>query len=209
MWKKEKRYHALRMDEDGARGSVSRRQLLGYAAVGAAGAAAASLAGGQGATASPAYLRGMGDFRRLDLFSRRTGERLNIVFYADGEYIPEALDEINFIARDWRRNEIRSIDVKAVDFAAALHNRLETSESLHLVSGYRSLETNNLLRRRGRGVAKNSYHTKAMALDVTLESRTVSQMYRAAMVLKAGGVGRYSRDHFVHVDSGPVRSWGR
>lgn len=187
--------------------NLSRRELLGYAAIGA-GAAAAAVAT-RSANATPAYLRGLGDYRRLSFSNGRTGERLNIIYFADGEYIPEALDEVSFIMRDWRRNEIMPIDRRSLDFAAAVYKKLDTTEPFQLISGYRSPETNQMLRRKGTGVAKKSFHTRGMAIDLSLQSRTVAQMYGAAMSLKVGGVGRYTRNHFVHIDCGPNRSWGR
>ncbi len=218
MWKNNRRYRRLTQTAtalsarvgvaSGAEGDVSRREVLGYAAIGAAGAATAGLAT-QGANATPAYLRGLGDFRRLSFSNSRTGERLNIIYFADGAYIPEAIDELSYIMRDWRRNEIMPIDVRTLDFAAAMYKKLETDEPFQLISGYRSPETNGMLRSRGAGVAKNSFHTRGMALDVSLQHRSVSHMYRAAVACKAGGVGRYSRNHFVHVDCGPARTWGR
>jgi uncharacterized protein YcbK (DUF882 family) len=66
-----------------------------------------------------------------------------------------------------------------------------------------------MLRGRGRGVAKNSYHLKGMAVDIACKSRSVGQVALAAKSLGAGGVGLYSRSSFTHVDSGPVRDWGR
>ena len=187
---------------------VSRREVLGYAAAGAAGAAAVSVAA-EGAKAAPNYLRGLGDFRQLRIVNNRTDEKLTIIYYADGEYIPEALEEVNYILRDWRRNEVMPFDTRTIDFAAALYKKLDTNEPAQIISGYRSPETNAMLRRRGRGVARNSFHTRGMALDLSLQSRSVNQLYRAAMSLRGGGVGRYTRNHFVHVDSGPVRTWGR
>ncbi|MEL6977349.1 MAG: DUF882 domain-containing protein [Pseudomonadota bacterium] len=131
------------------------------------------------------------------------------MYYADGAYIPEAVDEISYILRDWRRNEIMPINQRAIDIAAAVYRKVDANEPLQVISGYRSPETNQQLRRKGRGVAKNSFHTRGMAIDLTMQSRSVSQMYRAAMDLKAGGVGRYTRNHFIHIDCGPCRSWGR
>lgn len=206
MWKNNRRFKTGALLKD-AEAAVSRREVLGYAAVGAAGAAA--MAAGRSAQAAPSYLRGLGDFRKLNLSNHRTGERLNIIYFADGAYIPEAVDEISYLLRDWRRNEIMPIDARTIDIAAAVYSKLEVSEPLQVISGYRSPETNAMLRRKGRGVAKNSFHTRGMAIDLTMQSRSVSQMYRAAMDVKAGGVGRYSRNHFVHVDCGPCRSWGR
>lgn len=207
MWKNNRRFRTSTLLSD-ARSAVSRREVLGYAAVGAAGAAAAAVSSG-GAQATPGYLRGLGDFRRLKISNGRTGERLDIIYFADGEYISEAIDELSYIARDWRRDEIKPVDRRALDFAAAVYKRLDTPEPFQLISGYRSPETNAMLRRDGRGVAKKSFHTRAMALDLSLQSRSVSDMYAAAMSCKAGGVGKYSRNHFIHVDCGPLRSWGR
>lgn len=206
MWKNNRRFRTSALLQD-AESTISRREVLGYAAVGAAGAAAA--VAGRGAHAAPNYLRGLGDFRKLNLSNQRTGERLNIIYFADGEYIPEAVDELSYILRDWRRNEIKPIDTRTIDIAAAVYRKVDANEPLQIISGYRSPETNQLLRRKGRGVAKNSFHTRGMAIDLTMQSRSVNQMYRAAMDLKAGGVGRYSRNHFIHVDCGPTRSWGR
>lgn len=206
MWKNNRRFRRALFPAD-AEQNLSRREVLGYAAIGAAGAAAAVAT--KGANAAPGYLRGLGDFRRLKLVNHRTGERLNIIYFADGEYIPEAMDELSYLARDWRKDEIMPIDQRTLDISAAMYRKLDTSEPFQLVSGYRSTETNSMLRRNGRGVAKNSYHTRGMAIDLSLQSRSVSQMYGAAMSLKAGGVGRYTRSHFVHVDCGPCRNWGR
>ena len=93
MWKNNRRFQKALIPTD-VEQNVSRREVLGYAAIGAAGAAAAVATKGANA-ASPTYLKGLGDFRRLKLVNHRTGERLNIIYFADGEYIPEAIDELS------------------------------------------------------------------------------------------------------------------
>ena len=90
---------------------------------------------------------------------------------------------------------------------SAAQKLLDTEEALQVVSGFRSIKTNALLRRRSRGVARNSYHIKGMAVDVKMQTRSVGQVGSAARALRAGGVGKYRG--FVHMDSGPVRDWGR
>lgn len=158
---------------------------------------------------TPAILKGAGDFRRLSLVNKKTGEWMNTVYWVEGEYIPEALEAVNFIMRDWREDLVYRIDPRAVDILAATQHMLESSEPFQVVSGYRSPHTNALLRRRSKAVASNSYHMKGMAVDIKMKGRSVRQISGAGLALGAGGVGKYSRKKFVHLDSGPVRDWGR
>ena len=158
---------------------------------------------------APAILTGAGDFRSVSLINNRTAERLNTVYWIEGDYVPEAIEAVNYVLRDWRQNEVMHIDRNVVDIIAATHNLLDTGEPFEIVSGYRSPKTNAMLRAKSRGVARNSYHTRGMAVDLAMKHRSVGQMSRAALSLGAGGVGRYTRSKFVHVDSGPVRDWGR
>ncbi len=160
-------------------------------------------------TNAAGYLRGAGDVRRLKMMSPRTGERIDMIYWVEGNYIRDSVDEIARFMRDWRTNQVKQIDVRTIDIMAASHNLLGTSEPYMLISGYRSPQTNAMLRRRSSGVAKNSRHLKGEAADLRMSSRSVSQMYRAATACQGGGVGRYSKSNFVHMDCGPVRTWGR
>ena len=180
---------------------LTRRALLGvFAATAVAAAPTYSNAAG--------FLRGGGDIRRIRMYSGRTGERLDMIYWVDGDYIKDAVNEINHFMRDWRTDQVKTIDLRTVDIMAAAHNLLDVNEPYMLLSGYRSPQTNAMLRRRSRGVAKNSLHMKGQAADLRLSSRSVNQMAKAAMACRAGGVGRYSRSNFVHMDCGEVRSWG-
>ncbi|WP_167647852.1 YcbK family protein [Mameliella alba] len=182
-------------------GGFTRRALLGaFAATAVAAAPTYSNAAG--------FLRGAGDVRRIRMYSGRTGERVDMIYWIEGDYLADAVKEINYFMRDWRNNQIKSIDTRTIDIMAASHNLLDVSEPYMLISGYRSPETNAMLRARSSGVAKNSRHLVGQAADLRLASRSVSQMYRAAKACNAGGVGRYTRSNFVHMDCGPVRSWG-
>jgi uncharacterized protein YcbK (DUF882 family) len=164
--------------------------------------------------AAPSYanafgiLRGAGDIRRIRMYSGRTGESLDLIYWVDGEYIPEAMAEINHFMRDWRSGAVKPIDARTIDIMAAAHNLLEVSEPFNLLSGYRTPQTNAMLRASSRGVARNSLHMRGQAADLRLRSRSVNQIARAAAACAAGGVGRYSRSNFVHMDCGPVRVWG-
>lgn len=154
------------------------------------------------------FLRGGGDIRRIRMYSGRTGESIDTIYWIDGKYVPEALNEITYFMRDWRSDQTKDIDPRTIDIAAAAHRLLDVSEPYMLLSGYRTAQTNALLRSSSRGVARNSLHMKAQAADLRLRSRSVSQMYRAASACEAGGVGKYSRSNFVHMDCGPIRTWG-
>ncbi|RMA41525.1 YcbK family protein [Rhodophyticola porphyridii] len=155
------------------------------------------------------FLRGAGDIRKLSMYNGRTGESMDMIYWIDGDYVGPALDEVNHFMRDWRQNEVRRIDTRTIDIMAAAHNLLETSEPYTLLSGYRSAATNAMLRSRSRGVARHSRHMTGEAADLRINSRSVSQIARAAAACNAGGVGRYSGSNFVHMDCGPVRTWGR
>ena len=153
------------------------------------------------------FLRGAGNIRSINMISRRTGERFKGIYCIDNEYIPEVLDEISYVMRDWRRNEVKSIDRRTIDIIAASHNLLNTDEPYTLLSGYRSAKTNAMLRRRSRSVARDSLHISGQAADIRLSSRSVKQIYTAAAKCNGGGVGRYYRSNFVHMDCGPIRRW--
>ncbi|MEL6477740.1 MAG: DUF882 domain-containing protein [Pseudomonadota bacterium] len=157
----------------------------------------------------PALARGAGEFRSFNMVNKRTGEWLKTVYWVEGSYIPEAMDAINTVMRDWRQDEKIQIDRRTIDIISAAHNLLDCQEPFELVSGYRSPTTNAALRRKSRGVARNSYHMRGMAADLKLQTRSVQQIAAAGRALRAGGVGKYSRSSFVHFDSGPVRDWGR
>jgi uncharacterized protein YcbK (DUF882 family) len=180
----------------------SRRRLLGIFAAGIV-AAAPTYGNAFG------FLRGSGDIRRIRMYSGRSGEGLDTIYWIDGEYIPEALKEINHFMRDVRTGQSSTMDPRTIDIMAAAHQILDASEPFMLLSGYRSPQTNAALRARSRGVARNSLHMKGQAADLRLKTRSVSQVARAAEACASGGVGRYSRSNFVHMDCGPLRTWGR
>lgn len=131
-----------------------------------------------------------------------------MIYWIEGDYLADSLKEINLFMRDWRTDDVKSIDPRTVDIMCAAHNLMDCSEPYMLISGYRSPKTNAMLRSRSSGVAKNSRHLRGQAADLRLSTRSVSQMAKAAAACRGGGVGRYSGSNFVHMDCGPVRSWG-
>lgn len=154
-------------------------------------------------------MSGGGDIRQISMRCQRTSETIDMVYWIEGNYIPEAMTEINKFMRDTRANEIINYAPQNIDIMAASHSLMETTEPYLMLSGYRSPATNAMLAARNRGVATNSYHIRGMAADLRLSSRSTSQMAQAAIACNSGGVGRYGRSNFVHMDCGPVRTWRR
>jgi uncharacterized protein YcbK (DUF882 family) len=152
-------------------------------------------------------LRGAGDIRRVKMYSARTGEKVDAIYWIDGKYVPEVLAEMNHFMRDWRTDDVHKMDAHNLDIIAATHKLLDVKEPYMLLSGYRSPATNAMLREHSRGVARNSLHMKGQAADLRLSSRSVGQIRAAAESCAAGGVGHYNRSNFVHMDCGPVRTW--
>lgn len=145
--------------------------------------------------------------RSLGFYNTHTDETLRTVYWAQGKYQPEGLREINRILRDHRSGDICSMDKRLLDLLYLLHAKTGRKEGFHIISGYRSPATNAMLRSRSGGVAQHSYHMQGKAVDIRLPGCDLNKLRRAALALKAGGVGYYPASNFIHVDVGPVRRW--
>ncbi|OON59702.1 hypothetical protein B0920_20675 [Massilia sp. KIM] len=146
--------------------------------------------------------------RTLRLYNTHTGEKLRSVFWAEGEFIPDALQDINKVMRDHRTNKIADIDPQLLLLVDMLNDKLgNDNKELHIISGYRSPESNAKLHANSNGVAKRSMHMDGKAIDIRLPGKDLKMLHRAAMSLKGGGVGYYPDSQFVHMDTGRVRYW--
>lgn len=175
--------------------SASRRRFLAGTAAGAAmlvpwSRAAAAL-----------------ETRSLAFSHNHTGERLKVVYYEGGEYLPDAVAEINHLLRDFRTGEVWEMDLELLDTLAELRAMTGSRAEFQVISGYRSPKTNEMLRSASSGVAKRSLHMQGRAIDVRLSGYDTAKLRKAAMSLRRGGVGYYARSDFLHVDTGRVRSW--
>jgi len=144
--------------------------------------------------------------RTLSFYNLHTGERLTTVYWEKGHYVRAALDEVNYILRDFRQNEVKPIDPTLLDLLVALRGRLQSQENYEVISGYRSPLTNAMLHSQSEGVAAHSLHMDGRAIDIRLPGRPLALLRVAALSLQRGGVGYYP-DRFVHVDTGRVRYW--
>lgn len=145
--------------------------------------------------------------RSLNLYNPVTEETLTTTYWFNGQYVPEALEKIDYIMRDHRTDEVKSIDLGLINLLHTIKIQIELDEPFHIVSGYRCRKSNELLRKSGRNAARNSYHLKGQAADIRLPDGHLASLLKVATVIKGGGVGYYPRDNFVHVDVGPVRYW--
>jgi uncharacterized protein YcbK (DUF882 family) len=137
----------------------------------------------------------------------RLDDLLSPVFWQDGRLVPDALAAIDYHLRDFRTGDVRPIDAGLLDLLHRLSSVMDYQEPIHVISGYRSPKTNAMLAKRSNGVAKKSYHLRGMAIDIRLPERGLAELRRAAQGLALGGVGYYPKSDFVHVDTGPVRTW--
>jgi uncharacterized protein YcbK (DUF882 family) len=145
--------------------------------------------------------------RALAFRNLHTGDFVDVVYRADGQLDTGALREIDWVLRDFRTGEARSMDQRLLDLLWRLRSALDTTEPYEVISGYRSPATNAMLRREDRGVSRVSLHMRAMAIDVRVPDRSLTALRDAALALRLGGVGYYSASNFVHVDVGRVRFW--
>ena len=146
--------------------------------------------------------------RSLAFNNLHTGEKMALV-YAEGErYVPEALIRLNHLLRDHYSGEVGVIDPPLFDLLFRVKQALGTAKPFEVISGYRAPATNATLQRTGGGgVATQSLHMEGRAIDIRLAGVPLTELRDAALALRAGGVGFYARDGFVHVDTGRVRSW--
>ncbi len=144
---------------------------------------------------------------KVHLINAHTNEKFHGVYRVGNRYVPDALRKINSFMRDFRTNDVRSIDPKLIDILASIQVRSRQTTPIEILSGYRSPKTNNMLRKTSSGVAKKSYHLKGKAADLHIPGYSTNRLRKIATDLGVGGVGYYPRSDFIHVDTGDVRTW--
>jgi len=158
------------------------------------------------AAAPPSALSDLSE-RSLSFYNLHTSETLKTVYWQEGNYVASSLGDINRVLRDHRTGEKHEIDPRLLDLLCELRLKMDTTQSLHIISGYRSPATNALLHSKSDGVATRSLHMDGMAADIRIPGRELSLLRKTALSLKSGGVGYYPESDFVHVDVGRVRTW--
>jgi uncharacterized protein YcbK (DUF882 family) len=146
--------------------------------------------------------------RSVRLFNTHTNERIDLVFRRGDDYVPGALDKLDYFLRDHNTNEVRHFDPRLYDILADLTASVgHPGGEIDIVCGYRAPETNAALRAHTNGVAMHSLHIQAKAIDLRMPGVSTLQLRRAALAMARGGVGYYPHSDFIHVDTGRVTQW--
>ena len=146
--------------------------------------------------------------RKLAFHNLHTGERIQSVYWAEGEYISDALQAIRNVLRDHRTGDLHAMDIELFNLLHLLQSKMNSNQEFHVISAYRSPKTNAMLAGRSDGVAKQSWHTQGKAIDIRLPGHQLSDLRAAALSLKAGGVGYYPKSDFIRIGTRNTRSWG-
>jgi uncharacterized protein YcbK (DUF882 family) len=200
--------------------AIARRQVLFGAGMAAAAAAIPSVLQCEILKAAPlappdlvvsppvtALSAALADVRRVTLHNLHTGDKFDEVYWEKGAYVADALAAAQHALRDWRNGEEHFMDPKLFDLLHGISQTIQTSQPFQIISGYRSPASNAAMHARSSGVAEHSQHMLGKASDIRVEGVELNNLHRAALSLKAGGVGLYPVSNFVHVDVARVRTW--
>jgi uncharacterized protein YcbK (DUF882 family) len=152
-----------------------------------------------------------GDTRTITMHHMHTGEDITITFKRDGRYDEAALEKLNWFLRDWRKQQETKMDPHLIDLVWEVQREAASKEPIWVVCGYRSPETNAMLRRKSSGVAKFSQHMLGHAMDFYIPDVPLDKLRAMGLRMQRGGVGFYptSGSPFVHMDTGRIRMWPR
>ncbi|CAD6880515.1 hypothetical protein [Methylomonas albis] len=145
--------------------------------------------------------------RALAFQNPHTGDRLSLTYFEKGRYLTDALDEISFLLRDYRTDDVHPIDPELLDQLHDLKQMLGLNQPFDVICGYRSPLTNAKLHAENSGVANNSFHMHGRAVDIRIERFDLRRIHSAALAMHRGGVGYYPESNFIHLDTGTFRTW--
>lgn len=145
--------------------------------------------------------------RALAFQNPHTGDKLNLTYFEKGRYLTDALNEISFLLRDYRTDDVHPIDPELLDQLHDLKQMLGLHQPFDVICGYRSPLTNAKLHAENTGVANNSFHMHGRAVDIRIERFDLRRIHNAALAMHRGGVGYYPESNFIHLDTGTFRTW--
>ncbi|WKE66281.1 YcbK family protein [Gallaecimonas kandeliae] len=167
---------------------------------------------GVGALAAASVIPGkamasVGHKRALSLVNLHTGDQADGIYWQNGLYQQDTLQSFNQVLKDHRSGDVTHMDPVLFDQLTHLTGKLGFEGTIQVISGYRSPASNAAMKKAGHHVATHSFHTMGRAIDIRLPGIKLADAHRAALSMKAGGVGYYPHDNFIHIDTGPVRRW--
>src|SRR5690606_1211978 len=125
--------------------------------------------------------------RTLKLYFIHTREKAEITFKRNGRYDQAGLKKINNFLRDWRRNEPTKMDPRLLDLVWEVYQKVGARDYIHVVSAYRSPQTNSMLRSRSKGVAKKSQHMLGKAMDFYIPGVSLKTLRNTGLAAQGGG----------------------
>ena len=179
-------------------GGLSRRQFL---------RAAFGLAAGLSLAPRLALATARSDMREIGLHNIHTGEAGRFLYYDQGQYVPQAMDALTLLLRDFRTNEKHLIDLGLLDMLYLLQAQTKSQNAYEIISAYRSPSTNAMLYATTEGVNPQSLHMEGRAIDIRLPGVKIDWLADRATEMQMGGIGLYQASHFVHLDTGAVQRW--
>ena len=152
-----------------------------------------------------------GETRTITMHHLHTGEDITVTYKREGRYDEAALKKLDWFLRDWRRGEATSMDPRLIDLVWEVQRETGSNDPIEVVCGYRSPQTNAMLRRRSEGVARFSQHMLGRAMDFYIPGISLEKVREIGLRLQRGGVGFYpeSGSPFVHMDVAGIRMWPR
>ena len=178
--------------------NLTRRQFL---------QASLGLAAGLSIAPRAAFAIATRDVREVGLHNVHTGDAGRFTYYENGRYVPEAMQALNHLLRDFRTGELRVIDPMLLDMLYLLQAQTGSARAYEVISAYRSPATNALLHATTEGVNPRSLHMEGRAIDIRLPGAKLDWLAERATEMQLGGVGLYRASQFVHLDTGSIQRW--
>jgi uncharacterized protein YcbK (DUF882 family) len=143
----------------------------------------------------------------LHLHNIHTGESIKATFWEKDHFVESELKRLDYFLRDYRLNKTAKIDRNLYKLLYAIQLIGNTKKPVEIISGYRTIQTNEILRKHSKGVAKHSFHTLAKAIDFNIKDRYLRDTLKIVKKLQVGGIGYYPKSSFIHIDTGRARFW--
>ena len=131
---------------------------------------------------APLQKASAGKEHSLRLYNTHTGERIEIVYRRGDAFVADAVAKLDFFLRDHRTGDVRHFDPRLYDILSDLTAAVgQPGAEIAIVCGYRTSTTNETLRAHTNGVAKNSLHIQADAIDLRMPGVDTLKLRKAAL----------------------------